>query len=384
MRPWITDLITDLEQGVEMKKLLLLFLLLNLGISMGFAQAAKTRVAVVGLDHDHVWGKLNGFAKNQYPEAELVAIAEANPELVAKAKGRVPASVKFFSDYVAMLDEMKPDAVLVTTANDKHLPILRACAQRHIHYLTEKPMAQSGADAREMERVAREAGIKLMVNYPVTWQASTQEGYNLLKAGQVGPVQKIIVEFGHEGPKEIGASKEFNAWLYDPRKNGAGALMDFACYGANWAMWVKGRPDRVFAYSLKLKTAQHNDVEDDAVVVLEYPDASGILLPSWDWPYGKGQAEFYGPKGSLMVMGDGLLYQPAGKAAGISNPSGTPLPSPALPPEKADGTAYFLDCIRNNKPIEGPVSSELNVGVNEIIDAAIESIHTGKAVSLQP
>ena len=41
------------------------------------------------------------------------------------------------------------------------------------------------------------------------------------------------------------------------------------------------------------------------------PDATAILLPSWDWPYGKGQAEFYGPKGSFLVMGDGLLYQPA-------------------------------------------------------------------------
>ena len=367
-----------------MRKLLLLVLLLSLGIGMGFAQAGKTRVAIIGLDHDHVWGKLSGFAQNKYPDAELVAIAEANPELVAKAKGRIPPGVKFFSDYIAMLDEMKPDAVLVTTSNDKHLPILRACAQRHIHYLTEKPMAQSGADARAMERVAREAGIKLMVNYPITWQPSTQEGYRLLKAGQVGAAQKIIVEFGHQGPKEIGASKEFNAWLYDPKKNGAGALMDFACYGANWALWVKGRPERVFAYSLKLKTAQHNDVEDDAVVVLEYPDASAILLPSWDWPYGKGQAEFYGPKGSLLVMGDGLLYQPAGKNAGLSNPSGMPLPSPPLPAGMADGTAYFLDCIRNNKPIEGQVAAALNVGVNEIIDAALESIRTGQAVRLHP
>jgi hypothetical protein len=48
-----------------------------------------------------------------------------------------------------------------------------------------------------------------------------------------------------------------------------------------------------------------------------------------------------------------------------------------------DGIYYFLDCIRNNKPIEDPDSAELNVGVNEIVDAAIESIRTGKAVSLQ-
>jgi predicted dehydrogenase len=365
-----------------MKKLFLLILLFSLGVSMGFAQAAKTRFAIVGLDHDHVWGRMDTLLKS--PDAELVAIADTHPELVEKAKARVPSSIKFFSDYTEMLDQMKPDAVMVTTANNLHLPILRACARRHIHFFTEKPMAQSGADAREMARLAREAGIKLMVNYPSTWSPATQEAAARLKAGELGPIQKILVEFGHEGPKEIGASREFNAWLYDPKKNGAGALMDFACYGANWAMWVKGRPERVFAYSLKLKTAQHNDVEDDAVVVLEYPDAYAVLMPSWDWPYGKGQAEFYGPQGSFLAMGDGLLYHPAKKGTSIENPSGTPVTIRPLPPEKIDGINYFLDCIRNNKPIEDPVSAELNVGVNEIIDAAIESIRTGKAVSLKP
>jgi len=349
---------------------------------MGFGQAAKTRFAIVGLDHDHVWGRMERLLKT--PDAELVAISDTHPELIEKAKGRVPASVKFFSDYTEMLDQMKPDAVIVTTANNLHLPILRACARRHIHYFTEKPMAQSGADAREMARLASEAGIKLMVNYQVVWSPATQEGAARLKTGELGPIQKIIVEFGHEGPKEIGASKEFNAWLYDPKKNGAGALMDFACYGANWAMWIKGRPQRVFAYSLKLKTAQHNEVEDDAVVLLEYPDATAILLPSWDWPYGKGQAEFYGPQGSMLVMGEGLLYQPAKTDASLEHPSGAPVSIHPLPPEKMDGIDYFLDCIRNNKPVEDPVSAELNVGVNEIIDAAIESIRTGKAVSLKP
>jgi len=367
-----------------MKKLSFLVLLLSVGTNMAFAQAPKTRVAIIGLDHDHVWGKISNFTNAKYSrDAELVAIADMHPELIEKAKQMLGPDFKYFTDYTEMLDEMKPDAVLVTTANNLHLPILRACAQRHIHFLTEKPMAQNGADAREMDRLAREAGIKLVVNYPNAFQASTQEAYMRLKAGELGPIQKIIVEFGHRGPKEIGASKEFNAWLYDPQKNGAGALMDFGCYGANWALLVKGRPERVFAHSLKLKTAQHNDVEDDAIVVLEYPDANAILLPSWDWPYGKGQAEFFGPNGSLLVTGDKLLFHdkhdaPADKPLGKTLETLPPLP------EKADGTAYFLDCIRSSKPVEGPVSAAVNVGVNEIIDAAIESIRTGKAVGLKP
>ena len=56
---------------------------------MGFAQAAKTRIAIVGLDHDHVWGRMETLLKT--PDAELVAIADTHPELIEKAKARVPA-----------------------------------------------------------------------------------------------------------------------------------------------------------------------------------------------------------------------------------------------------------------------------------------------------
>src|SRR5260370_28771232 len=110
---------------------------------------AKTRLAIVGLDHDHVWGLLKDIAAES--NTELVGIADTHPALVDRAKSRVPTSVKFYTDYVKMLDETKPEAVIVTTENDKHLEILRECAKRHIHYSTAKPIAPTGADARDME-----------------------------------------------------------------------------------------------------------------------------------------------------------------------------------------------------------------------------------------
>src|SRR5215475_6706433 len=94
--------------------------------ALSIAQTAKTRVAVVGLDHDHVWGLLSDLGTN--PQADFVGIAETDQELVSKAKPQVPATVKFYSDYVRMLDEAKPQAVIITTANNKHLAIVRECA----------------------------------------------------------------------------------------------------------------------------------------------------------------------------------------------------------------------------------------------------------------
>jgi len=172
-------------------------------------------------------------------------------------------------------------------------------------------MAANAEQAREMLRLARDARIKLMVNYWNLWAPATEEIHARIEAGEIGPVQKIIAEYGHRGPKEIGVSKYFAEWLYDPAKNGGGALVDFGCYGADWTLWLKGRPKRVYAYSLRLKTEQHNPVEDDAVI-------------------------------------------------------------------------YFVWCIRNHKPIEGAAAAELNVAVNEILDAAKEAIRTGRVVELGP
>jgi predicted dehydrogenase len=372
-------------QSLHLKVFVAVFVLLacsaNITTAQNVGAGGKTRLAVVGLDHDHVWSLLKDIAGE--PSAELVAIAESDPALVARAQKGVPAGVKFYSDYVAMLDEAKPEAVVVTTSNDKHLEILRQCAKRHIHYSTEKPMATNAKDAREMERLAGETNIKLMVNYWNAWVAPSHELYHHVRAGDVGPIQRIIVQYGHRGPKEIGVSQQFASWLYDPVKNGGGAIMDFGCYGAELSLWLKGRPKRVYATTRKLKTEQNNKVDDDATIVLDYPDATAVIEASWNWPYTKDVAEVFGPKGSLLARHDSLLHRSA-EARGPNVPAdGEPVTLAPLPKETSNPIAYFVDCIRNNKPIEDPVSARLNVQVMEILDAARESARTGKPQELR-
>ena len=345
------------------------------------AAEGKTKLAIIGLDHDHVWGLLKDLAGE--PNAELIAIADDHQALVDQAKTKVPLTVKFYSDYVKMLDEMKPDGVIVTTENDRHLQILRECAKRHIHYSTEKPMATTAADAREMEELANQAGIKVMVNYWNAWVAPTHEMYHRVHDNQLGSVQRIIVQYGHQGPKEIGVSKYFADWLYDPVKNGGGAIMDFGCYGAEWAVWLKGRPARVSAVTQKLKVDQHNAVDDDATIVLDYPDGTAIIEASWDWPYNMGQVQVFGPKGSLLATARDLFFRsPSDSVAKVGLEGERVTLDPPMH-ETSNPISYFVDCIRNNKPIEDPLSMKLNVQVMEILDAARESVRTGKQQELR-
>ena len=365
------------------KNLVLAFALILLLAPAGTTaqvNSGTVRFAIVGLDHDHVWGILKDIA--EVPQAKLVAIAEPQQALVFKAKSRVPDSVKFYQDYTTMLDEVKPQAVIITTETDHHLAIVRACARRHIDVEMEKPMATNAADAREMEKLATAAHIKLMVNYFNNWLPSYQQLYQQVKDGKVGPIHQLVSQFGHQGPREIGTSREFAAWLYDPAKNGGGALMDFGCYGAALALWLKGRPERVFARSLKLKVQQHNKVEDDAVIVLEYADGTAVLQPSWDWPFTLERIQVFGPHGSLLALPGALLFRGYNMRASAQSPDGQPEALKSLPQDQSNPIAYLVEVIQQDRPITGLLSGRLNVEVNEILDAARESIRTGRPVAM--
>ena len=53
-----------------------------------------------------------------------------------------------------------------------------------------------------------------------------------------------------------------------------------------------------------------------------------------------------------------------------------------LPPERSEPITFMVDALKNKKAIEGLVALDINVAVNEIIEAAKMSVKNGKAVRL--
>lgn len=158
-------------------------------------------------------------------------------------------------------------------------------------------------------------------------------------------------------------------------QNGGGALMDFGCYAAAWALWYKGRPQSVFASAHQRRPERNPRSEDNAVMVLSYADGVGIFEASWDFPRGIQELEVFGHLGSLVTRADKEVVVRKGGEPEVK------LELPALAPEMAP-IPYFVHCLRNKKPLEGMVALDLNVGVMEVIEAAKRSIETGQAVAL--
>jgi scyllo-inositol 2-dehydrogenase (NADP+) len=190
----------------------------------------------------------------------------------------------------------------------------------------------------------------------------------------------MVAMDGHEGPKEINVQPEFLAWLSDPVKNGAGALFDFGCYGANLMTWVmrNQRPTTVTAVTARNKPQIYARVDDEATIVLQYPKAQGIIQASWNWPFSRKDFEVYGEHGLAIATGGNNLRV---RLPNDAEKTSTPDP---LSPDQHDSISYLASVVRGEHKSTGLSSLENNLIVTEILDRARESARTGKTIVLPP
>ena len=335
------------------------------------------RVALAGLVHGHAFGFFDQFQHRA--DLQVVGIAEADRQLTAQfAKRYGLAPTVFYSDLDEMLKATHPQAVLAYTNTFDHRRVVEICAHYGIPVMMEKPLAVSMEDARAIEKAAREGKIQVLVNYETTWYRSNQAAYDLVHENALGEIRKVVVHDGHEGPKEIGVGPEFLAWLTDPKLNGAGALFDFGCYGADLATWLMGgrRPDSVTAVTQQIKPDVYPRVEDEATVILTYPKAQAIIQASWNWPFSRKDMEVYGQKGYAITVGrDELRVRLPEKEEKLTE-------AKPLSASNEDSVSYLRAVVLGGLKPVGLSSLETNVIVTEILDAARRSAATGKTVLL--
>ena len=340
---------------------------------------APLRVGVDGLVHGHVAGFLDRALKR--PDLQIIGIAEPDRSLFDKYAARYHLDpALYFPTLEEMLAKAHPTAVLIYTSTFDHRKAVEECARHGVHAMMEKPLATSYKDALAMAQAARSGHIHVLVNYETSWYASNTGAHNLLRQGKLGDLRRIVVHDGHPGPKEIGVQPEFFRWLTDPRLNGAGALFDFGCYGADLATWLEnGRtPLTVTAVTQQIKPDIYPRVDDEATIVLAYPKAVAILQASWNWPFDRKDMEVYGRTGyAKTIRRDKLNVRLAGeREARITSP-------PALQAPYDDSLHYFAAVIAGEINDENSLSSlNTNLLVTEILDAARQSANEGKTVRL--
>ena len=233
------------------------------------------------------------------------------------------------------------------------------------------------------QSITRKHNIILLTNYETSWYAGNHKAYGMVhRQNAIGPIRKMVVHSGHAGPIAIGVQPEFLEWLVDPVKNGGGAVIDFGCYGANLMTWLmKGEKPVSVSAVLQTNRPDLYEVDDEATIILQYPQAQGIIQASWCWPYNRKDMELYGDSGFIEVEAHNLLNVRLGDSKKEEVVSLGKVPNPW-------GVAFIrLAKIIANKEELPPFdlsSLENNMIVMEILDAAIRSANEGRHVEIAP
>lgn len=336
------------------------------------------RLALAGVSHDHI------DILDQLTPADfsIVGTCDPDPDLLAAFGSTWDISpLKLYSELEQMLVHTAPDVVAAFGPISDHLAVVQACAPRGIHVMVEKPFAISPAHARHMAELARRHHIHVLTNYETSWYPSTFFAIDkAVEDRAFGPIRKVLVRDGHGGPVESGCRAAFLAWLTDPAQSGGGALTDFGCYGANMMTRLMGgrHPRSVMAQTHCFKPEIY-DVEDDALIVLDYGDAETIIQASWNWPFARKDMEIYGASGFVAALDKHTV-----ELATVGSPGRQRVVLPQLQKPFHNPFAYLAAMLRGSVNLDRTdlASIETNLVVTDILAAAQRSAAEGRTIFL--
>jgi len=314
---------------------------------------------------------------------ELVAIVDPVAALREKYEQEFHLDhALFFSKLDDAIAVTHPQALLVYTSVGEHREIIEQAAAHGLDVMVEKPLTLSLDDALAIRKALREHHIQVLVNYETTWYPSNHLVYDIAQKGRLGDLRKVVVHDGHQGPQEINVQPEFLEWLTDPAQNGAGALYDFGCYGADLMTWLMHgeAPLSVTAVAQTDKPDKYPRVDDDATIILRYPRAQAVLMPSWTWTFGRKDTEVYGTTGyAIAPNATQVRTRFSEKAAEVT------VTAPPLTPPQDTSLHYLAAVVRGELKPQGDLTAlDTNIVVMQILDAARESAKTGKTIQLKP
>jgi predicted dehydrogenase len=327
------------------------------------------------MSHDHVWGELHRW--KQLENVELVAGGDDEPHLLEQLQRELGVT-RLYNSWQDLLKNEELDILQVAGGNREGADIVENAAAKGLHVISEKPMAATLEQAERMLRAAQKAGTLLLINWPTAWSAAWQELERRALAGDIGELRYTRYRSAHSGPIAIGCAPSFIRDLTTPEINGAGALMDYCCYGADLAARLLGAPQTVTGLRGFFGTESAYAASDDnAVILAKYTHAFAVCEASWTQPVGYAGTNpvVYGSEGSIGIHHGKILIQRPGKPEQEITPPETVYPH-------RSGPEYLIHCIEHNLPIEGYCSPHVSRDAQEILEAGLRAADTGHTQTL--
>ena len=320
------------------------------------------KVAVIGVgsmgrNHARVYGEL--------PEAELVAVADADGQVADKVASQF--GIKAYTNYQQMLEVECPQAVSIAVPTALHEEVATAALKAGAHLLVEKPIAATLEEGQRLIELAKRISRQLMVGHIVRFNPAMQALKQKLEDGELGRIFQIFCR--RAGP--------FPARIRD-----VGVVIDLAPHDVDVMRFLTGLdPIRVFA---ETERRIHTEYEDLLWGMLRFPDSVvGSLEINWLTPTKIREVLVLGERGLFRVddltqdlyfyenaQAYGNMWPALQTLKGVSEGSMTRYALQRYEPLKAELQA-FLRAVKEGAAV--PVSGEDGLAALKIALALVES-----------
>lgn len=198
---------------------------------------ATVKIGILGCINLHTPRYVESILEST--RAEVVGISEEGDAAAIGERTASELGVPFFTSHDGLLDVDGLDGVYLGNLPLDHLDAIRRAAARGVHVLCDKPLATTLADAKAADRVAGEAGIKLMVSFFPRFQLPLRKAKEALDSGEAGEVVAIYaVKYGRVPTKA--ATDLPTGWYLDPRITGGGGFLDIGIHAMDALRWLSG------------------------------------------------------------------------------------------------------------------------------------------------
>lgn len=283
---------------------------------------------------------------------------------------------QLYPDLASMLAEV--DVVDVCAPTHRHHEMVLAAAGAGKHILCEKPLARTIPQALEMIAACEKAGVKLMVAHVVRFFPEYAAAQAQVAAGEIGRPAVLRLTRGTFQPK-----KAVDNWFLDFEKSG-GMMLDLMIHDLDYARWVAGDVDSVFAK--KISTSHQGAAVDHGLAILRHVNgAISHVESSWAYPppLFRTGLEIAGSNGWIQFDSD----QTASVGLHLHQAEDEEIPDVPLPSSPLAEDPYtteikaFYDCL--TRDIAVPVPGTEGLASLQLALAAIESAETGRAVKIE-
>ena len=211
-------------------------LLASTALSYGKILGANDRISLghIGIgsrggDLEFIAGKLKD--SHRVEMTTVCDLWKVNREKAAagatKVYGRAPRALQHLEDVLA-LDDV--DAVLISTPEHAHSPILKMAVDAGKDAYVEKPMGNVLAEAKAARDAVRKNKLIVQVGTQHRSEPYPRAAHDLVQTGVLGDVSKVEVEWNYHGPRWRGRSEVKQIREED----------------TDWRKWLMNKPYRPF------------------------------------------------------------------------------------------------------------------------------------------